>query len=88
MYGVLLYNTQYMEEFYHTHDVDTKETEACIAEQEVFQDIMDKFEQGELTYNGKGGTPTKVTNPKQAYAIAIKMSERKRREILQRFDAH
>ncbi|DAC81656.1 TPA_asm: hypothetical protein [Powellomyces chytrid fungus MELD virus 3] len=44
--------------------------------QEVFQEIMDKFAAGSLTYMGRGGHEMIVTNPKQAYAMATAISER------------
>lgn len=52
------------------------EAEKNLFQQEIFADMMDKFDAGLLTYTGKGGIQQKVTNSKQAYAMAMGISER------------
>ena len=44
--------------------------------QEIFADIMRKFDSQTLTYKGKGGINIPVTNKKQAYAMAMAISDK------------
>ena len=44
------------------------EIEEGLFKQEIFADIMSKFDSQTLTYKGKGGINIPVTNKKQAYA--------------------
>ena len=72
-----------MEQFYELHGLDQQTVECEIEKKRVFDEIMNKFEEGTLMCRGKGGTERVVTNSKQAYAIACSMSERAvRRKII------
>lgn len=75
-----------MESFYQKHGIDATLLEQELYKRDVFNEIMDKFEQGLLTYKGKGGVEVKVTNPKQAYAMACAMSQRAWKRRHQRGD--
>ena len=63
-----------MEDFYKQHGLDETTVVKEQLKQQIFQDVMQKFEAGKLTYM-KRGTPEKVTNKKQALAIAFQYSD-------------
>lgn len=42
----------------------------------VFDEILEQFEIGELTFKGRGGVDVKVTSKKQALAMAFAMSNK------------
>lgn len=64
-------------------DMTEEELEAARIQQEIFADIMHKFDCGQLTFKAKGGIETVVTNERQAYAIAMSMARRAERRYLE-----
>lgn len=58
-----------MDSFYKVHGINEKSVIKEQLKQEKFQEIMEKFEMGKLTYQ-KRGSAEKVTNKKQAFAMA------------------
>lgn len=52
------------------------EIREALFKQEIFADIMCKFDSQTLTYKGKGGIEQPVTNKKQAYAMAMAISDK------------
>ena len=65
-----------LNDFYLQNGLDPQIVEEELFKKDIFDDIMEKFNTGVLTFKGKGGVKCKVTNPKQAYAIACSISER------------
>lgn len=65
-----------MEEFYKEHGLNVEEVEKELFKKEIFDEILEKFDNGLLTYKGKRGVDIKVTNAKQAYAMACAISEK------------
>jgi len=56
--------------------LEDREIERWQIGQEVYEKVMEEFETGRLKAVGKGEITYTVTNPKQAYAIAMAMSAR------------
>jgi len=62
-----------MESFYKLHGIDEQTVIKTQLKQEKFQEVMEKFEMGKLTY---GNGSQKVTNKKQAFAMACKYADK------------
>ena len=58
------------------NNIDYDKVEEELFKNEIYQEIMQQFEDGQLMRRGKGNIEVPVTNPKQAYAIAMSMCER------------
>ncbi|KAI9087785.1 hypothetical protein DFS34DRAFT_598512 [Phlyctochytrium arcticum] len=75
--GENLQKKEEMNEFYKQHGLLASEVEEELFKKDIMDEVLNKYDNGLLTFKGKGGVVTTVTNSKQAFAMAHAIAKKK-----------